>query len=107
MGIILIFMVAVAIGCCCLSTAVAGGLVLLSLHLVRNSNPAWRWPGVALLVSYAGVMFFRYWTAKRSDQHVPEGLRELWAQVETVTNLWPLPSALIAGSGAVVVLLFR
>ena len=105
MGIILLFMVAAAIIFCFLATVGAGGLVWLFVYLVRHHDQAWRWPGATLLILYGGVLFWWYWKAKRSDGDVPDGLRELWVQVETLVNLWPLIPALVALVGAGVVLL--
>jgi hypothetical protein len=105
MGIILLFLVASAIVYSVLATGVAGALVLLFLHLVREHHPAWRWLGALLLLVYAGLLLYRYWQPRWSDTDVPEGLRELWAEVGSLVRLWPLFPALIALVGAVVVLL--
>jgi hypothetical protein len=107
MGIILLFMVVAALFFCLVATAGAGVLVAISLYLVRHHDPAWRWPGAGLLLIYGGVLLCWYWRARRSDGDVPEGLRELWRQVESVTMLWPLIPATAALVGAGVVLLVR
>ena len=105
MGIILLFMVTAALFFCFLATIGAGGLVWLFVYLVRHHDPAWRWPGACLLILYGGVLLWWYWKAKRSDEHVPEGLRELWVQVETQVNRWPLIPAVVAlvGTGVLLV----
>jgi hypothetical protein len=107
MGIILIFLVAVAAIGCAVSTAAAAILVLTALYLTHHHHPAWCWPGALLLTAYAGVLLRWYWKSSWSSDGVPEGLHELWSQVGRVVVLWPLPAAVVALLGAVVVLCFR
>jgi hypothetical protein len=58
MGIILGFLIVGAIFACLVTLAVAGALTLMSLYLVQNHHPAWRWPGAIVLTIYAGALLW-------------------------------------------------
>ena len=73
MGIILLFMVAAALFFCFVATVGAGGLIWLFVYLVRHHDPAWSWPGAALLILYGGVLLWWYWRQNDRMSMSPRG----------------------------------